>query len=157
MNGPKLFCVRAELVSALRSIRSLRFFSALSTVFVMLCLLCISTAPVAASSTSYAIDPRAHKILDQMQSAYTALHSLSEQVTGEESPGLSHSIAVHTSLHMLRPGYVSMISDSKSSRSGSSAVVADGSHCYVTAPQYPARYARVFERIEEGRRSAKWR
>jgi outer membrane lipoprotein-sorting protein len=98
------------------------------------------SAAAAASSTSYAIDPAAEKILDQMQTSYSELNSLSEQVTAGESPNLPHSIAVHTLLKMLRPGYVSMTSDSKSARSGASEVVTDGAYCYVTAPQYPSRY-----------------
>jgi outer membrane lipoprotein-sorting protein len=93
-----------------------------------------------ASSTLYAIDPAAQNLLSQMQTAYNALNSLSEQVTAEESPNIAHSLAVHTSIKLLRPGYLEVSSDSKSARSGAEEVVTDGSHCYVFAPQYPTRY-----------------
>jgi hypothetical protein len=93
-----------------------------------------------ASNTLFAIDPAAHKILNQMQSKYSSLNALSEEIDAQESPSLPYSLAVHTHLRVLRPGFLSVVSDSKSSRTGSSQVIADGSFCYVAAPQYPARY-----------------
>jgi hypothetical protein len=93
-----------------------------------------------ASTTLYAIDPKAHLILNRMQTAYSSMNSLSETVTSEESPSVPHRLVVHTLLKIMRPGDLSITSDSKSSRSGSSQVVSDGVHCYVSAPQYPARY-----------------
>ena len=95
-----------------------------------------------ASTTYYAIDPHAHRLLAQMQNSYNELKSLSEQVVAQESTELPDPLVVHTSLAMQRNGELSVVSDSKSSRTGASEVISDGSYCYVTAPQYPARYLR---------------
>jgi outer membrane lipoprotein-sorting protein len=107
-------------------------------IYVAICTLCQSAAH--GVTTSYAIDPKAMKVLTEMQTAYSSMNSLSEEIVGAESQSVPHRMIVHTEIRILRPGYISMVSDSKSSRSGSSMVVTDGSYCYVTAPQYPARY-----------------
>jgi outer membrane lipoprotein-sorting protein len=93
-----------------------------------------------ASNTITAIDPHARAVLNKMQSTYSSLNSLSEQIVSQEFTSLRDPVVLHTSVKVLRPAYLLMHSDSKSSRSGSSEVVADGRHCFVTAPEYPSRY-----------------
>jgi outer membrane lipoprotein-sorting protein len=119
---------------------SMKIFNKFRQLLICALAACLPTAVATASITEYAIDPNARAILNQMQSAYSSLNSLSEQIVAEEPPELPHHLIVHTSLKMMRPYYVVMTSDSQSSRTGASSVTVDGSNCYVTAPQYPTRY-----------------
>jgi outer membrane lipoprotein-sorting protein len=100
----------------------------------------LAVTQVQASTTYYAIDPGARNALNQMQAAYTAMNSLSEEVVSAESSDVPNHLTTHTTIKLLRPGFVSINSDSTSSRTGDTCVLTDGSYCFVTAPQYPTRY-----------------
>jgi outer membrane lipoprotein-sorting protein len=131
----------AEKRGYFKDLRSARILTCNLAVLGLTCLLLTYRhAAASADSTVFAIDPKARQILAQMQSAYSNINSLSEQVTAAESPDQPHRLVVHSVVKILRPAFLSVASDSESARSGATTVVANGNRCYVTAPQYPTRY-----------------